>query len=449
MRQTLRLTTNRVVFAISLAILAFGLFESVLGWLQLVGLEPSRHLRYPATGTFYNPGPFCGFLAIVVPVAMAMVYNGSRRWIRRLAAVYLFASLTLMPALMGRTGWIAAGVGCLTVAVGQGRLKRLSPRLMWLCVVAIIVAVGVAIWLKPASALGRLLIWRNGASALAAAGLTGVGWDCVAGALGDAQERFFAAHPDSVFISVAGSPSYAFNEFLQIGIAFGWPAMVGFVLLLVGGIILGWRSRRYGIAGSIAAFAIVAFASYPFQFGEMVVLLAALLVASVASFDSSGPWLRAALCAAIIIAAIPAANAVAAYRPLAQISFNRGKALRESGEFEQSTAELMQGMAYSSDPMFLNLIGRNFADTGDAANAELWLRRSINRLPGRLYPHYLLCKLYAAEQSADTARLRTALREALSLQPKIQSPAISEMRSELTALADSLYPQLPEQSTQF
>ncbi|MCM1440781.1 MAG: O-antigen ligase family protein, partial [Roseburia sp.] len=374
----------------------------------------------------------------VLPVAMAMAYNGSRRWIRWLATAYLFGSVTIMPALMGRTGWIAAAVGCLIVALGQGRLQRLSPWLMWLCIVGIAMAFGVAIWLKPASALGRLLIWRNGMEAVAGSGLTGVGWECVGGALGDAQERFFAANPESVFISVAGSPNYAFNEYLQIGIAFGWPAMVGFLVLLAGGILLAWRSRCYGISGSLSAFAIVAFASYPFQFREPIFLLSALLVATVASVVRLKLRSRVVLSLLIIGISIPAATAIDYCRPLAQTSFSRGKLLRESGDFEASTAELKRGMAYSSDPMFLNLIGRNYADVGSFNEADLWFHRSINRLPGRLYPHYLLCKLYSTEQPVDTARLREALKIALSLQPKVNSPAIEEMRSELTALADSI-----------
>lgn len=42
------------------------------GWalLQVFGLLPSHHALYPMTGSFGNPGPLSGLLAMVFPVAV-------------------------------------------------------------------------------------------------------------------------------------------------------------------------------------------------------------------------------------------------------------------------------------------------------------------------------------------------------------------------------------------
>lgn len=61
-----RISTAGLIVA---ALLCAGLWECGLGWAQLLGFAPSLHSLYPATGSFYNPGPFCGFLAVILPVA--------------------------------------------------------------------------------------------------------------------------------------------------------------------------------------------------------------------------------------------------------------------------------------------------------------------------------------------------------------------------------------------
>jgi hypothetical protein len=49
-------------------LLAWGVKEAVLGLLQVYGYEASNHLLYALTGSFYNPGPYSGFLAMCLPL---------------------------------------------------------------------------------------------------------------------------------------------------------------------------------------------------------------------------------------------------------------------------------------------------------------------------------------------------------------------------------------------
>ena len=43
-------------------LMAAGTVEAVWGLLQVYGYEPSKHSLYALTGSFYNPGPYSGFL---------------------------------------------------------------------------------------------------------------------------------------------------------------------------------------------------------------------------------------------------------------------------------------------------------------------------------------------------------------------------------------------------
>ncbi len=92
--------------------IVFGLVECVFGWLQLLGFAASGNSMYPATGTFYNPGPYCGFLAVITPVALHAVLRDRHR-----AAVWLSGNL---PVSCHRTD---AGVD------GQDRMDCSSARL--------------------------------------------------------------------------------------------------------------------------------------------------------------------------------------------------------------------------------------------------------------------------------------------------------------------------------
>ena len=43
-------------------LMAAGTVEAVWGLFQVYGYEPSKHSLYALTGSFYNPGPYSGFL---------------------------------------------------------------------------------------------------------------------------------------------------------------------------------------------------------------------------------------------------------------------------------------------------------------------------------------------------------------------------------------------------
>ena len=44
--------------------------EAVWGLRQIYGFAASNHSLYAVTGSFYNPGPYSGYLALVFPVCL-------------------------------------------------------------------------------------------------------------------------------------------------------------------------------------------------------------------------------------------------------------------------------------------------------------------------------------------------------------------------------------------
>ena len=63
--------------------------------------------------------------------------------------------------------------------------------------------------------------------------------------------------------------------------------------------------------------------------------------------------------------------------------------------------------------------------------AERWLIRSTYRLTGRIYPYYLLAKLYAEPDFRQPDKLEEMKQIVLAKAPKIYSTDIEEIRREV------------------
>ena len=59
-------------------LMGFGALEALHGLGQIAGIYPSNHSLFVLTGTFYNPGPYSGYIAAILPVALhrMLVLNG-------------------------------------------------------------------------------------------------------------------------------------------------------------------------------------------------------------------------------------------------------------------------------------------------------------------------------------------------------------------------------------
>lgn len=60
---------------------------------------------------------------------------------------------------------------------------------------------------------------------------------------------------------------------------------------------------------------------------------------------------------------------------------------------------------------------------------------SVSRLPGRIYPYYLLAKLYSEPNYRDKDKFEDMKWNVLNRTPKVHSTAIEEMRQEVEEMA--------------
>jgi len=109
--------------------------------------------------------------------------------------------------------------------------------------------------------------------------------------------------------------------------------------------------------------------------------------------------------------------------------FEYGRSLYLLGRYAESIAVLERGMAASADPMFSILIGHNQQAMKDFKKAEQSYRNAANRVPNRLYPFYLLAKLY--DEMGDPEKAHDMAVKVVRKEVKIHSPAVEEMKAEM------------------
>ena len=109
--------------------------------------------------------------------------------------------------------------------------------------------------------------------------------------------------------------------------------------------------------------------------------------------------------------------------------FDYASLLKDDGQYAESNHILQQGLKISSDPMFYNLTGINYQLMKEYAAAESCFRKAADMVPNRLYPYYLLAKLYIEMGLSDQACNMAKIVQ--TKEPKVHSQAVIEMRDEM------------------
>ncbi|MDR1338746.1 MAG: hypothetical protein LBK58_01605 [Prevotellaceae bacterium] len=112
--------------------------------------------------------------------------------------------------------------------------------------------------------------------------------------------------------------------------------------------------------------------------------------------------------------------------------FEYAQSLSKSEQYGKSNEIFRQAMQISCDPMLYNIMGRNCQALKQYEQAEQSFTKAINLVPNRLYPHYLLAKLYHEMGLKD--KMESEINIVMTKPPKMESMAVKEMREELIQL---------------
>lgn len=477
-----------------------GLIEAIWGLRQLYGFTSSL---FNVTGSFSNPGPYAGYLAVTLPMSLHYILVDRniiklefrkyliRYYIRWLISFSSVVSIMLiLPATMSRASWLAALGGCAFVIIlyivrkrqGVKRIvkyiKENRKKIAFLCffiISLIIICFWGIYYLKKDSADGRTLIWKTSLEIISKHP-AGVGLGNFPGSYGEQQAAYFASgRATEQEEQIAGNPEYAFNEFIQVCVELGiipFLLMIGLFLYVI---VLGIKEKRFGIIGSIISLLIFASMSYPFSvlpFLIVVILLMSMCVSKQCYYISDFQILSrgntiSVLCILLVSCTVTIfclknryptyrayqdwkkarmfydirsyEDALGMYEELfpylndqVHFLFEYGQCLSRTSHFEKSNEVLQKSMRISCDPMLYNIAGKNYQALKQYESAEKSFLQASCIVPHRIYPYYLLFKLY--DETGDIHKARQIAEQALDRQIKVDSPAIQEMREEIKEL---------------
>ena len=479
--------SQRLLF--TFVLLLAGSIEAIWGFLQVYGWADQYHSLYRLTGSFFNPGPYSGFLAVILPVALHTLLGPKPlcrvdKIVYGLGVICLVSIILVLPAGMSRSAWVAAGAGCGVVVWRQKRSREYVRRGIgrigrgwkrcWLGGILLLgLSMGGGLYLlKKDSADGRLLVWKMDLAVMRSQPWLGVGIGRYPGALGEAQAVYFANSPaDPREEYVADAPEYGFNEFLQLGGEYG---LIGLCLFLsITGIASGGLFKRNtqqtgGVSGALSAFLVFACFSYPLHMLPMAMLFVLLLAWSV-NVGAKGVrirrWAGQILWLPVMVLGLVAAwrlteketayktwktarayfrqgdyqEALNRYTPLFSALSDRPAFVFEFGEcqfqnaqYGNATAIFLWAAELSADPMVYNKLGKNYQALKQYDRAEKAYVQAAHMIPHRIYPLYLLALLY--REMGDMEKARDMARQVIDQEPKVWSPAVEEMKTEMKQL---------------
>ena len=247
-----------------------GIYEAVLGVLQIVGVARTASPLFGITGSFFNPGPYAGFLAMSVLCVLSFGVICLRKKIKGYRAIFAVCVLSavFMAAVMivanSRTSILALCGGFLWYFLCKFK-GEVNWKHMLIGIVALsMVIVGLYLYRKD-SANGRLLVWRVSADMVLEAPLFGHGIGSFDKEYMIYQGKYFRESPDSGYVQVAGYTKFPYNEFIHISTELGAVGLLLLVLMLGTALYNCRKFAKYGtcLGSIIVSWIVFACFSYP------------------------------------------------------------------------------------------------------------------------------------------------------------------------------------------
>ncbi|QTE23549.1 O-antigen ligase family protein [Polaribacter cellanae] len=294
-----------------LAVIISGIAQSIHGNLQLLGYLSSNHSGFKITGSFFNPGPYAGFLATVWPIALGMYLFRKKIIVKINASItksstktrkiikYIFEYIPLLglisviiviPATRSRGAWLAVLLSSLVLLEFKysfirntfKKINRAQRTALFLATLIFLFAGLFGIYhLKKGSSDGRLFIWKVTTEIVKDFPATGVGFDDFKTHYMNYQAGYFKKHGETIDALVADNTNYAFNEWLQFITENGF---IGLLLLVIVLFVLfkikAADENRFFfliVKATFLGIGVFALVSYPMQILPIKIILVMLL----------------------------------------------------------------------------------------------------------------------------------------------------------------------------
>lgn len=476
------------------------LVQCLYGYLQLLNILKSNHGIFRLTGSFFNPGPFAGYISSSFPIALGLYMYRERlsktafrskekcwKFICFIAGTTTIAFFLLILSTHSRAAWLAtAGATCFLLWSSPRLRERLAGLNLKIkrsdvYLYAGMVLLGILLcfalfFFKKDSASGRIFIWKITTQMIAKHPVFGVGIDRFKAYYMDEQASYFRNTEDQTTIDTADNIIYAFNEPLQFTAENGIPALI----LLCWLIYLLLKKSRNGqknqvlmsiVRAAIIGIGIFSLCSYPSVILPIKLNLV-LFLAFISKYSCDRPFLinspvtkkyRWPMFMLGLLFSLPVliqllkwhgayknwGTALHSYEsgnyreardyyekayPVlndeGEFLINYGKALSMNDAHKAAIKILTRASVLQNNTVIQTSLGDSKRLTGAYQEAEQHYMNAQYMIPSRLYPQYLLIKLYQEAGLNDKA---LHLSESfLKAQPKVESLAVEQMKIEIS-----------------
>ena len=482
-----RIAHELIILVIEIA----AVYESFLGILQIVGVVGLNNSLFPCTGTFDNPGPLGGFLAVSLCVSLAEVFALTQKKGVRLFSILdkliLVTSLisvilcvVILPSTQSRAAWLSIMISATFYCLNSTK-TLVWIKAHWLLILSIIfVLLSFVLIFKLPSTKGRLITYKMELMTIKRNCFKGVGLGHFSSAYGETQRDYFSktisiqdgelrykkSDKERIFVD---NPKVGFNDYLQIGIEFGVGPLILFLLLVV--LIMYQLFKLYSpfFYGMISML-VFAFFSYPFSLWEFLVIF--LVFAAFAGykcdaigFPKMGSLFFAFSCIFPLVFFYKSIDTVRTMHNTEQLwkqqrfffdstdyqsygyccsqlysnmrfncafLYEYAYSLYKGGDVVESEKTIRQSLALSGNALSFILLGDIHKMQGLIEDAERDYFNSFLALPDRLYPLYKLAILY--HDSNQKVKYHKMVRSIENFHPRIESQSTKEIRVMLAEL---------------
>lgn len=434
-----------------------------------------RFNRLSIVGTFSNSGFFANYLSLFIPIVL-LIMKGKNK--KNIAFYFIFFILLLLIVILLLTKSRAAFLGCF---IGMffyflsNRLALLYNTKKVMVLIFSIIGIGVILFvIRPDSAIGRLIIYRNSIYAFVDNGFFGVGPGFFSKVYNEYQLDYFSSPSTSLKIKLLGdNVQEAFNIVLQILVEYGAIGLVAIAVLLIN--LLSRYSRNYRLSTSwqksILSSLIIIFStslfSNPFHITAILfsfILLFAILIPklsvnslkeikvvhyiwavsfylliTVGMIYKGFSLIRGELLwnKAIELAHFDNYKSSSSIYELAYNDLNRdcnflynyGAESLLNHNYKKANQILLEASKYDTNSDLEMLIGQSYYELNSFERAEYHFLRASNITPSHFFPKFRLIELYINTGQVDKTKI--LIKSTLSMPIKIKTPEVEAIISKI------------------